>query len=140
VSTVSYRLMFCKDKFRRPAERMSLELHEVCVEGIWRALAMSRDRRLQYRKSVSNPLNTVRCSLDDWLQCEYGSDELDGDTFFAMYYGRDRRPLPPDPAGFVELLDRVRAALRAGYADCGPVRELLRALDRAQVAYERWRK
>ncbi len=84
---------------------------------------------MRARKSVYNPLNSVRSDLDDWVQCEYDREELSSDVFFDLYYHEDVAPqtaltgaarLPHHASTLVE----AKRILARHYPDCAPLRSM----------------
>ena len=91
------------------------------------------------RRSVYKPLDTVRCELDNWVQCEYDSTQLSDAVFFDLYYHEDEMPDdglegPARIARHAANLARAKAVLAKHYPDCAPLRAMLKSIDRAAAA------
>jgi hypothetical protein len=124
---------------RRPRGRMPLDAHDEVAAELREATGAA-----EYRVGVRERLERVRSELDDWVQIEYGADELDQERFSQMYYGErgtplKRVPLAAETQALIERLARVRSLLSTSYPDCGPLRRLLKSLELAHRSAAAWR-
>ncbi len=133
-ATVGYRTILARSERRRPAKRMPIEAHAEVGRLLKSVIA-----DFPHTKWISKALGVVRCELDDWVQCEYDREELSNDVFFELYY-REAVVLPSDLVGPARTarhladLTEARRLLSANYADCAPVRSLLKSIDKSMTA------
>lgn len=123
---------------RRPNARMPIEEHAEAGRLLKSVLVVS-----SYRKGVCNRVDAVRSELDEWVQREYGRDELPDEVFFGLYYHEEpskwSRSLPVDErVKHVESLARVKALLVKRYPGCAPLRAMLKRLDLAIASMNSW--
>lgn len=86
--------------------------------------------------SVKERLETLRCTLEDWLGKEIEREELSDRDFVDVYY---REIAVNDPFiavaatsdGVIELLGNLRNKLTQAYPDCAPLRRLTGRIDTA---------
>lgn len=84
--------------------------------------------------SVKDRLETLRCTLEDWLGKEISESDLTGPDFFDVYYHDivDDDPFVAVAAtsnGVIELLGRIRDKISHAYPDCEPRRRLTGRID-----------
>jgi hypothetical protein len=133
-ATVGYRPMLARSERRRPAKRMPIEAHAEVGRLLKSVIA-----DFPTKKRVSNGLGVVRCELDDWVQCEYSREELSNEVFFDLYY-HEAVVLPDSLTGAARVarhladLTEAKRLLSTHYADCAPVRALLKSIDKAMQA------
>lgn len=124
----------------RPAGRMPLDAHTEISDLIKSVLAIA-----SYRRGVLKNLESLRCELDDWLQCEYpGEQELPSDKFHSMYYGHfnslSKRSIAlTEQTEAVRSMTRVKQLLEAHYPSAKPLHEVLRRLDGAMKSLLGWK-
>ncbi len=135
-ATVGYRMVLMRGERRRPARRMPVEGH-MAVGRLLKSVIYD----MRGRKSVYNPLNGVRSDLDDWVQCEYGREELSNEVFFDLYYHEDEAP-QTELTGAARLahhastLVEAKQILARHYPDCAPLRSMFKAIDKATTALQ----
>jgi hypothetical protein len=113
-------------------------------QEIGRLFKEARVATLFYKKAEKQ-IDSVRCTLDDWVQREYNRVELPGDVFFDLYYHDEgfepeRSPTSERKIALIKMLQRAKVILDAHYHDCQPLRAMHTKLDRAIVAIEEWPK
>lgn len=119
---------------RRPAKRMSVEAHSAVGRLLKSALIGTRQRAGVYKR-----VDSVRCELDDWVQCEYDRTELSDEVFFDLYYHElDTEARPADKNEQIANLESAKDLLAQHYPDCGPLRDLLKRLDQAIASLRSW--
>lgn len=129
-ATIGYRMLLSGRDRRRPAARMPIGSHEEVGRHLKAVISEVRNRN----RSIYNRLNSVRCDLDDWVQCEYNRAELSDDAFFNLYY-HEGGSLSDGLIGetYAELkvsnLLKARGVLAEHYPDCAPLRSLLKSID-----------
>lgn len=84
--------------------------------------------------SVKDRLETLRCTLEDWLGKEIERKELSDGDFFDVYYHEIAEDDPfvavaATSDGVVDLLWQLRGKLTETYPDCAPLRRLTRRID-----------
>lgn len=138
LKTVQYSLALTGLK-RRPKTKVSLEVHKSIGSRISSILM-----RTYERKGIYNSLNSVRCELDNWVQCEYPStEELSMQDFNNLYYSSskqlDRRKYDEQLRleHFVKLKE-IKKLLTENYPDCEPLRKLIKLVKRAESSLESW--
>ena len=87
--------------------------------------------------SVRNRLETLRCTLEDWLGKEVERQEMSDNDFFDVYYHEIAQDDPfvaiaATSDGVIELLGRLRSKLMQTYPDCAPLRRLTGGIDTAE--------
>lgn len=133
--TAPYQLLL-GGRSRRPLPRMPVEVH-VRVSRLLHSVRSDEDWEVYQR------VNSVRSTLDDWLQMEYGRRELSDELFHTMYYGDGLGHGDPEAIaastvrGRITNLQAVRNALTHSYRDCAPLRRILHKID---VALSRMRQ
>ena len=95
------------------------------------------------RAGVYKRVDSMRCDLDDWVQCEYDSAELPDQTFFDLYYhSLDKAdPLAKPPVTWdrhIDCLEQVKALLVGHYPDCVPLSNMLKQADLAIASLKSW--
>lgn len=83
---------------------------------------------------VYRRMNSLRSTLEDWMDREVADAEFDGMDFFDVYYHEldEEDPLAhrvASPQGVAELLGDLKQMLQSAYMDCGPLRQELRRID-----------
>ncbi len=137
--TAGYYTMFDSRQRRRPATRMPIEAHAEVGKLLKAVIAQCFERA-----GVKNRLEHVRSDLDDWVQHEYGHDELPNERFFELYYRDENAGGAEAPTGEawrakqIEHLQRAKAILTLHYPDCAPVRTLLTSIDAAIKSLRSW--
>lgn len=136
-NTVGYVMSFVGPQ-RRPSMRMPLEAHSR-VGALLKSVLVATANR----PGVHNRVNSVRSELDEWVQREYSRSELPSEQFIDLYYRETgislARSLPEaDRMHHCRSLDAVRQALVEHYADCAPLRGVLKKLDLAQQSLMTW--
>src|SRR5688572_29985600 len=92
---------------RRPNAKVPLSVHQE-IGSILKALIIRCNKRRDLRRLLEN----VRCTLDDWVQCEYPCRiELPADTFYNLYYMEAWSIFLPMPAA--ERRDHIVRLKRA---------------------------
>jgi len=133
-ATIGYGTFLSHKQRRRPARRMPVDGHAEVGR-----LLKSVIHHHYGRRSVYKPLDSVRCELDNWVQCEYDSTELSAAVFFDLYYHEDEMPDdglegPARIARHAASLARAKVVLGQNYPDCAPLRAMLKSIDRAVTA------
>lgn len=123
---------------RRPKGRMPIEAH-VEVGRLLKSVLSGA----YYRKGVYNRVNSIRCELDEWTQCEYTNAELSNEQFFDLYYHDpgstfSRSLTEAERQRHVENLGQVKRLLGQHYPDCPPLRSLLKKVDAAVKSLRSW--
>lgn len=137
-NSVEYNQTFVGPQ-RRPAAKMPIEKHTDVGTLLKSVLAVTYKR-----KSVYNKLNSVRSTLDEWVQREYTSEEeLSQEKFANLYYGglehslaekMDQHTRPTH----IKNIARVKIILVENYPDCAPLRGILRMIDSATTSLQSW--
>lgn len=123
---------------RRPAERMKVDDHAVVGKLLKSVLVETRNRAGVYKR-----VDSIRSQLDDWVQCEYGHDELSSEVFFELYY-HEHYPLTSVKNGqkmvaaHVASLTAAKAILVKAYPDSAPLRAMLHKADLAIDSLQKW--
>lgn len=130
--------MFLTGQQRRPAERMKVDDHAEVGRLLKSVLIETRSRTGVYKR-----VNSIRSQLDDWVQCEYGDDELSAEVFFDLYYREYDRlnhlnNEPKPPGEHVASLNAAKAILAKAYPDCVPLRAMFRKADLAIDSLQKW--
>jgi hypothetical protein len=131
--------MVMTGRSRRPKATLPLQVHEELGR-----LIKSVFRATYHRKGVYNRLNSVRCTLDDWTQCEYPRDSsLTLDQLNNIYYRESqqsfvRHATTDERHGHIEALERAKSILTDHYPACVPLREVVGKLDGAIKSLQRW--
>jgi hypothetical protein len=124
---------------RRPKATLPLEVHEELG-----GLIKSVFRATYHRKGVYNRLNSVRCTLDDWTQCEYPRDSnLAMDRLNHIYYCESdqsfvRHATVEERQDHINALEKAKSILNSHYPACVPLRELVGKLEGAIKSLQRW--
>ncbi|CCW15924.1 hypothetical protein EBBID32_2550 [Sphingobium indicum BiD32] len=84
--------------------------------------------------SVKERLETLRCTLEDWLGKEIEREELSDGDFFDVYYHEINENDPfvavaATSVGVIDLLGQLRRKLTEAYPDCAPLRRLTGRID-----------
>lgn len=93
------------------------------------------------RSGAVNRVNSIRSELDEWELREYSRDELDGDTFFGLYYHEvslARGAARLSIAEMIARLERVKAIISGGYPPCPPLDAMLGKADLAIASLSSW--
>lgn len=127
-TTTPYSSIFGNRK-RRPTGALSVEGH-VEAGRIIKAVLNSPKRPY----SVYRRMNTLRSTLEDWLNLEISHDQLKGHEFFDVYYHEADSEGPYKEAaqsstGLIRVLGKLKEMLTAAYPDCAPLRKQLRHID-----------
>lgn len=114
---------------RRPKGELGIEGHREAGRMI-KAVLSSRARPY----SAYTRMDSVRCTLEDWMGFEIGRDQLEGPEFFDVYYHEleDDGPLWDKAAsrdGVIAVLETLKQKLTAAYPACAPLRRLLNRID-----------
>jgi hypothetical protein len=126
-TTIPYTQTFGIQR-RRPAGSMPIPQHIETGRLIKAVLGSKARPWSAYRR-----MDSLRCTLEDWMGLEIGRGQLDGPEFFDVYYHElaDDDPLRLTAAnrdGVCEIIDRIEFQLREAYPDCAPLRRELRKL------------
>lgn len=105
----------------RPTKPMPIESHMTIGKLLRGLVDGSMPRR------ATDKLGRVRSELEDWALAEHG-EAITQEMFHNMYYGDYVEPFQSQKAK-LDAIDRVRAVLRANYAECKPRRDMLAALE-----------
>lgn len=118
---------------------MSLALHQLAADGLASILQIA-----WRRAGIKNRVESVRFMLDEWLICEYTTEEeLTTEILNRIYY----QSIKPTSKGALREEDlealksyfqQVKETIRQGYADCGPVRDVIQKLEMAERSLHRW--
>ncbi len=124
----------------RPDARMPIAAHDEAAGLLDGLLSITHERR-----GIYNRIDTVRSTLDEWIQREYDYSELSNETFHALYYRNGSREwrksiTAAESKDLTRKLTRLRALLMEHYPDCKPLRGLLRKLDLAGTSLDNWRR
>ncbi|QRP64001.1 DUF5623 domain-containing protein [Rhodanobacter sp. FDAARGOS 1247] len=114
----------------RPAVAMPIEMH-LKVGPLLHGLCNSK-----LPKRVHDALSAVRCELDNWVMAEYPGDAMSQEQFLGMYYGEYVGPID-GVAAQLRTISEVHDLLRRKYADCPPLKSLLKHLERARIGLEK---
>ena len=84
---------------------------------------------------VKSRLNSLRCTLEDWLALEIRRDELQGPEFFDVYYHEaDASGSAWEKAssqqGSIELLEELKTILVSNYPECDPLKREVCRVDK----------
>jgi Domain of unknown function (DUF5623) len=137
-NTVPYSMVIT-GRSRRPKATAPLSVHSE-LGGLIKSVLSAT----YYRKGVYNRLNSVRCTLDDWTQCEYPDDSgLKLDRLNELYYrdsgGTYARSITADERHrHLDSLSRVKALLTEHYPTSTPLRQVLTKVDGAIGSLQRW--
>ena len=136
-NSVEYQMIFSGQR-RRPSKRMPIEAHMAVGRLLKAILVGTRARAGVYKR-----INSMRCDLDDWVQCEYDRAELSDQTFSGLYYqSLDAAvPLAKPPVTsdrHTDCLEQVKALLVSHYPDCVPLRNMLKQADLAMASLKSW--
>lgn len=129
-ATVGYRTPLSGRDRRRPAAKMPIESHAEVGRHLKSVIFKVRN----HNRVIDKCLNSVRCVLDNWVQCEYNRVELSDNVFFDLYYGEEKT-LTDELIGetltqrHVSNLLKARGVLAEHYPDCAPLRSLLKSID-----------
>lgn len=112
----------------RPATAMSLELH-MRVGPMLHKLCCSSAKSTGITARTYGKINAVRSRLEDWVFIEHKA-AITREVEERLYYGAavDGYSSPQQALGAIES---VVSALRSGYGECKPRRELLALLEAA---------
>jgi hypothetical protein len=127
-STVPYRYSAGSAR-RRPNAKLGIPAH-IEAGRIIKALIWSRHRPW----GVKIRMESLRCTLEDWMSLELRRGELEGPEFFDVYYhdsgteGADFE-LAQSASGNIEMLEKLKTMLQAAYPDCAPLRQQVRRID-----------
>lgn len=137
-NSVGYSLFLAGSR-RRPKGRMPVEVHEAVGRLLKSVLVDTWKRRGAYRR-----VDAIRSELDNWVQCEYGRDEMPDEVFHTLYYRElpATDPLAAVPATrdrHIACLSEVKVLLQRHYPDCAPLRELLKKADLAIRSLQTWK-
>jgi len=130
--------MFLSGTRRRPKARMPIEGHKLVGRLLKSVLIGTRERAGVHRR-----VDTIRCELDNWVECEYKRDELSDAVFFDLYYhelpeGDLLAAAPMSWDRHIASLDEVKATLVRYYPECPPLRKLLKKADLAIASLRTW--
>ena len=86
--------------------------------------------------SVNKRMDSVRSTLEDWMNNEIGRNELPGPEFFDVYYHEADQTGPHAKAaktseGLIRILEELKASLCSHYPDCAPLRQQIDKIDTA---------
>ena len=114
---------------RRPKGELGIEGHREVGRMVKVVLSSGS---LPY--SVYNRMESVRCTLEDWMGLEIGRGQLEGPEFFDVYYNdlEDDDPLwdkAKSCDGVIAILGALKHKLKAAYPDCAPLRRHLNRID-----------
>lgn len=124
----------------RPNTRMPIAAHQEIGRLLKEVCAASHFAR----KSVYNPINSVRSELDEWIAREYIShQELPNYVFLDIYYhGPEDSPAlklsTQQKDKLISDIFQVKEILGNHYHDCKPLRSIYKRLGTALKAIERW--
>ncbi len=127
-TTVPYSYNMGSSK-RRPKGELGIEGHKETGRMI-KAVLSSGARPY----SVYKRMDSVRCTLEDWMGLEIGRGQLEGPEFFDVYYHEleDGDPLwdkAKSREGVIAILEELNQKLKAAYPDCAPLRRHLHRID-----------
>lgn len=127
-TTVPYSYNMGSSK-RRPKGELGIEGHKEAGRII-KAVLSSGARPY----SVYKRMDSVRCTLEDWMGLEIGRGQLEGPEFFDVYYHEleDGDPLwdkAKSREGVIAILEELNQKLKAAYPDCEPLRRHLNRID-----------
>jgi hypothetical protein len=114
---------------RRPKGELGIDGHHETGRMI-KAVLSSKARPY----SVYTRMDSVRCTLEDWMGLEIGRGQLEGPEFFDVYYHElgDDDPLwdrAKSRDGVIAILGALKQKLEAVYPDCAPLRKHLNRID-----------
>jgi hypothetical protein len=126
-TTIPYSQMFGHRR-RRPAGSLPVAKHIETGRLIKAVLGSPARPYSAYRR-----LDSLRCTLEDWMALEIGRGQLDGPEFFDVYYHElaDDDPLcvaAAEQKGVIEIIDKIAFQLSEAYPDCAPLRRELNKL------------
>lgn len=86
---------------------------------------------------VFTRLNSLRCTLEDWMALEIGRGALAGPEFFDVYYNsspgdEEMERSAGTVTGVLKMLEEVRTFLTDAYPDCAPLRRQLAHITAAE--------
>lgn len=137
-SSVPYQMAIGGPR-RRPNTRMPLASHQEAGQLLKSVLVAS-----YHRKGVYNPVNSVRCDLDDWVQAEYPANaEMSNEVFVAIYYqegstSRNKSMSPDERVVHLDTLHKISQLLATHYPDSPPLRVLQNKLNAAAKSLSAW--
>jgi hypothetical protein len=114
---------------RRPVGKMEIDTH-IEVGRMIKAVIRAKSRPY----GVYSRMDSLRCTLEDWMGCEKNKTELEGPEFLDVYYGG----LPEEDAfyniaksrdGLIWILTQIKLKLVSAYPDCAPLRTQIRRVD-----------
>ena len=119
----------CGSTRRRPIGELGIEGHIEAGRMI-KSVIWSKLRPW----SVYRRMNSLRCTLEDWMSLEINRGQLEGPEFFDVYYHDADADgiyweMAKSPAGIVAMLGDLKQRLQAAYPDCAPLRQQLRRID-----------
>lgn len=128
-STVPYRAF--GNERRKPRAKMPIPQH-IEVGNIIKTVLESPQKPY----SVNKRMDSVRSTLEDWMNNEIGRNELPGPEFFDVYYHDAHETGPHAEAaktseGLIRILEELKAKLSSHYPDCAPLRQQLGKIDTA---------
>lgn len=138
---LQYHVVFGRNPRFRPPAAMSLTGHRAAARILKRLHHLTMDR-----PGVHNRVESVRSTLDDWLQKEYDYDALPNNDFHQeYYYGQHSEDVEPlkvldekQVSAISTELAKVESLVRDAYVDCRPRDEILRDIQQCRVALDRW--
>jgi hypothetical protein len=133
-ASVAYHMTFAGRRLR-PGARLSIECHTELGSLLKSVLVNAADR-----PGAANRVNAIRSELDEWVMREYSRDELDGETFFDLYYHEvSAREAPkltiPE---MIAKLETVKAMLVKGYPPCPPLDAIVSKANLAIASLSSW--
>lgn len=144
--TRQYRPMPFARAATRPLKVVELETHRAMASIIYDVMHFSEDR---LRPSVREPLDSLRCSLDDWVEYEHRDEEaFTLEVRSAVYY--THRPLADRVVfNFRDIsanecdelcskLDKLAHLLLSSYGECDPIDDALVLVNRAKSNVKKW--
>lgn len=122
----------------RPNGKMPIEVHERVGIAIKQVMSTT-----QNRAGVYNKLDSVRATLEEWVQREYTRSELPDPKLFNLYYygppSDDRKKLSPADCKVLEAkLLSVELTLKNHYPVCAPLGTLLKNIAAAIKSMRSW--
>lgn len=136
-TTIPYRMML-GHQARRPAGAPGVNVH---VEMGAIIKTVIRSPIAPY--GVYKRMNSLRSTLEDWMELEIHSGELNGPEFFDVYYhdSEGGRPEYEEAArtrnGLLLLLKELGSKLVASYPNSAPLRRQLRRIEVSSTQVER---
>jgi len=116
--------------------------HDAHVEAGRMIMALLYSASKPY--AVNKRLETLRCTLEDWLGMETRDQDMPRREFLDAYYGAFNKEDPlvaeaENSDGVIAMLDKLRAMLTQAYPDCAPLRRLTCRIDTAVKMATRYR-